>query len=50
MTVFELRKRLSEFPDDEPVWVYDPNDENEMYKEIESVERGLAGDLTIYSK
>ncbi len=48
MTVGELKRALANFDDDEPVWVYELNDENEPYQPIESIERGPAGDVTIY--
>lgn len=48
MTVAELRANLSEFSDDEPVWVYESHDANEPYQAIQSIERGPAGDVTIY--
>lgn len=50
MTVAELREKLAKFPDDEPVWVYELNDMNEPYQAIADVERGPAGDITIYRK
>lgn len=48
MTVKELRDMLSQFPENEPVWVYEPSDANEPYQPIKALERGPAGDLTIY--
>lgn len=48
MTVGELKELLKQFKDDEPVWVYEPNDEGEPYQAIATVERGPAGDITIY--
>ena len=50
MTASELIEILKTFPADEPVWVYEPNDENEPYQAIGTVERGPAGDITIYRK
>ena len=50
MTVNDLIEKLKQFPGDEPVWVYEPKDENEPYQEIHDVERGPAGDITIYRK
>lgn len=48
MTVAELREKLAQFPDDEPVWVHEPTDENEPYQPIADVERGPFGEITIY--
>lgn len=48
ITIKEMKKILEQFGDDEPIWVYEPNDENEPYQEIGSVERGPFGDITIY--
>ena len=48
MTVGELKKILEQYPDDEPVWVYDPNDDGEPYQAIAEVERGPFGEITIY--
>lgn len=48
MTVGELMDLLKDLPKDEPVWVYEPNDEGEPYQAIVTVERGPAGDITIY--
>lgn len=49
MTIKELIFQLSTFPADDPVWIYDPSDENEPYKEPTTVEKGPAGDITIYT-
>lgn len=48
MTVKEIKDILDKFNEDDPVWVYEPNDENEPYQEIHSIERGPFGDITIY--
>lgn len=48
MTVKELIEQLRQYPDDEHIWIYDPDDENEPYKEIVEVDRGPAGDIAIY--
>ena len=48
MTVKEIKTILDNFNDDETVWVYEFNDENEPYQEIGSIERGPFGDITIY--
>lgn len=50
MTAKEIKEVLEQFENDEPVWVYEPSDENEPYQEIESIERGPFGDITIYRK
>lgn len=48
MTVGDIKKMLSQFSDDEPVWVYEQNDLGEPYQPIENIERGPFGDIAIY--
>lgn len=50
MNVKELRDLLAQFDDNEPVWVYEPTDENEPYQPIDTIERGPFGEVTIYRK
>ncbi len=48
MTIKELIKELEKYDENMPIWVYEPNDENEPYQPIVAVEETEFGEITIY--